>query len=99
MVFDEFNMFLHYPIVIFNFKRFLKSIDLRVKVFGMGHGVAPVTATVTLSHIQHVDIDNDKDTRDLWKDQIFFSVRCALKRDYFDSFMSIHSYLDSFKSY
>ena len=99
MVYDEFHSFLHYPIVMFNFKRFLKSIDIQVKVFGMGHGVTPVTATVTLSHVQHVDIDNNPDIKDLWKSQIFFSIRCALKRDYFDAFLSIHSYLDSFNNY
>ena len=99
MVFSEFHDFLHFPIVMYNFKRFLKSIDIRVKVFGMGHGVVPVTATGTLSHVQDIDIDRDIDTKNLWKSQIFFAVRCALKRDYFDHFLSIHSYLDSFDNY
>ena len=95
MVFNEFNTFLYYPIVMFNFRRFSKSIDLKVKVFGMGHGVAPVTATVTLTNVHNADIDSDSDIKDLWKSQIFFAVRCALKRDYFDAFLSIHSHLDS----
>ena len=84
---------------MFNFKRFPKSIDLRVKVFGMAHGVAPVTSTVTLSHVEHTDIDNDSDIKNLWKSKIFFSIRLALKKDYFDAFLSIHSYLDSFDKY
>ena len=84
---------------MFNFRRFSKSIDLKVKVFGMGHGVVPVTSTTTLTNIQYTDIDSDIDTRNNWKNQIFFSVRCVLKHDYFDAFVSIHTFLDSFKNY
>ena len=64
----------------------------------MGHGVAPVTATVTLANIQQVDIDYDTDIKNLWRDQIFFSIRCAMKHDYFDAFVSIHNFLDSLKN-
>ena len=99
MIYNEFHTFLHYPIVMYKFKRFSKSIDLKVKVFGMGHGIAPVSATVTLANVQNTDIDSDIDTKNNWKNQIFFSVRCALKRDYFDAFVSIHTFLDSFNSY
>ena len=97
LVYEEFHSFLHYPIVMFNFKRFARSIDLKVKVFGMGHGVVPVTSTTTLTNVQITDIDSDTDTKSNWKNQIFFSVRCALKRDYFDAFVSIHTFLDSMK--
>ena len=103
LVYEEFHMFLWYPIVMFHFKRYSKTvtsgIDLRVKVFGLGHGVVPVTAITTISNVQHTDIDSDLDTRNTWRNQIFFSIRCALKRDYFDSFVSIHNFLDSFKNY
>ena len=64
----------------------------------MGHGVVPVTSTTTLTNVKTVDIDSDIDTRNNWKNQIFFSVRCALKRDYFDAFVSIHIFLDSMKN-
>ena len=101
LVYDEFHMFLWYPIVMFHFKRYSKTtssgIDLRVKVIGLGHGVVPVTATTTLANVQQTVIDSD--TRDTWRMQIFFAIRCALKRDYFDTFISIHSTLDSFKNY
>ena len=73
MVYEEFNTFLHYPIVMFYFKRFSKSIDLRVKTFGMGHGVMPVTATTTLANVQSVDFDSDIDAKTTWRNQIFFS--------------------------
>ena len=99
LVYDEFHMFLHYPIVMFNFKRFSKSIDLKVKVFGMGHGAVPVISTTTLANVQQTDIDSDIDTRNTWRNQIFFSIRCALKCDYFDAFLSIHTHLDSLKNY
>ena len=98
LVWNEFNTFLHYPIVIFNFVRYTRSIDLNVKIFGMGHGVAPVTAAVTLANVHQVNIDYDTDIKNLWKDQIFFSIRCAMKRDYFDTFVSIHTFLDSLKN-
>ena len=88
---------------MFHFKRYSKNassgIDLRVKVIGLGHGVVPVTATTTLANVQQTDIDSDIDTRNTWRNQIFFSIRCALKHDYFDAFLSIHSFLDSFKNY
>ena len=64
----------------------------------MGHGVVPVTSTTTLTNVQTEDIDSDIDIRNNWKNQIFFSVRCALKRDYFDAFVSIHTFLDSMKN-
>ena len=64
---------------MFNFKRFSKSIDLQVKVFGMGHRVVPVTSTTTLANMQQIDIDSDSDIKNQWRNQIFFSVRCALK--------------------
>ena len=99
MVYEEFNTFLHYPIVMFYFKRFSKSIDLRVKTFGMGHGVMPVTATTTLANIQSVDFDSDIDTKTTWRNQIFFSIRCALKHEYFDKFVTVHTFLDTFKDY
>ena len=99
MIYEEFNMFLHYPIVMFYFKRFSTSIDLRVKIFGMGHGVMPVTATTTLANIHSVDFDSDIDTKTTMRNQIFFSIRCALKREYFDKFITVHTFLDSFKDY
>ena len=103
LVYEEFHTFLWYPIVMFHFKRYSKNassgIDQRVKVIGLGHGVVPVTATTTLANIQQTNIDYDTDTRNNWRNQIFFSIRCALKRDYFDAFLSIHSFLDSFKNY
>ena len=99
---NEFNNFLKYPIVMFYFKRFSKSftlsgIDVKAKVFGMGHGIVPVKATTTLGDIQ--TFRNDPDTKDIWKKQLFFSIRCALKGDYFDKFLGIHDYLDTFKNY
>ena len=101
LVYDECHTFLWYPIVMFHFKRYSKTtssdIDLRVKVIGLGHGVVPMTATTTLANVQQTVIDSD--TRDTWRSQIFFAIRCALKRDYFDTFISIHSTLDSFKNY
>ena len=97
-VYEEFHTFLHNPIVMYKFRKFLNYIDLRVKVFGMGHGVVPVTATVTLSNVLEFDSDIDSDIKHTWKSQIFFAIRCALKRDYFDSFVSIHSHLDSLKT-
>ena len=65
----------------------------------MGHGVVPVTAMTTLTNVQITDIDSDLDTRNNWRKQIFFSVRCALKHEYFDKFVTIHTLLDSFKNY
>ena len=45
-VYNEFNTFLKYPIVMFYFKRYTKSftsgIDVRAKVFGMGHRIVPI---------------------------------------------------------
>ena len=99
LIYDEFHKILHFPIVMFNFKRFSSSIDLIVKVFGMGHGVVPVTSMTTLTNVQITDIDSDLDTRNSWRKQIFLSVRCALKREYFDKFVTIHTLLDSFKNY
>ena len=85
---------------MFNFRRFLKTIDLKVKVFGMGHGVAPVTATVTLSHVQDMlTLTRTQTSKTSGKAKFSSAVRCALKRDYFDAFLSIHSYLDSFNNY
>ena len=95
MVYEEFHSFLHFPIVMFQFKRFANSIDLRVKVFGMAHGVMPVTAITTLSNVHQFDIDS----KTAWKNQIFFSIRSALKREYFDKFITVHTSLDSFKNY
>ena len=99
MVYEEFHSFLHYPIVMFQFKRFSGSIDLRVKTFGMAHGVMPVTCTTTLSNIHQSDIDSDIDTKTTWRNQIFFSIRSALKREYFDKFITVHTHLDTFKNY
>ena len=100
-IYNEFNNYLWYPIVIFYFKRFTNSftsdIDLRVKVFGMGHGIVPVTATTTLSDVQ--TFLQDQDLKDIWRKQVFFSIRCAMKSDYFDKFITIHDYLDTFKNY
>ena len=98
LVYEEFHSYLHHPIVMFHFRRYARSIDLIIKVFGMGHGVVPVTSTTTLTNVQTADIDSDIDTRNNWKNQIFFSVRCALKHDYFDAFVSIHTFLDSMKN-
>ena len=99
MVYEEFHPILHYPIVMFHFKRISKSIDLRVKIFGMAHGVMPVTATTTLTNVHQSDIDSDIDTKTTWRNQIFFSIRCALKREYFDKFITVHTFLDTFKNY
>ena len=99
MVYEEFHSFLHFPIVMFHFKRFSKSIDLRVKIFGMAHGVMPVTATTTLSNVHQSDIDSDIDTKTTWRNQIFFSIRSALKREYFDKFITVYTSLDTFKNY
>ena len=65
----------------------------------MGHGVMPVTATTTLANVQLVDFDSDIDTKTTWKNQIFFSIRCALKHEYFDKFITVHTFLDTFKNY
>ena len=99
LVYEEFHSFLHFPIVMCKFQRSPKSIDLIVKIFGMAHGVVPVTSSVTLSHVEDIDIDNDSDMKKSWKAQIFFAIRYSLKKNYFDAFLSIHSYLDSFEQY
>ena len=100
-VYNEFNTFLKYPIVMFYFKRYSKSftsgIDVKAKVFGMGHGIVPVKATTTLGEVH--TFKNDPDTKDIWNKQLFFSIRCALKSDYFEKFLAIHDYLDTFKEF
>ena len=96
-VYDEFHTFLHFPILMFQFKRFSSTIDLKAKVFGLGHGVIPITAVTTLGNVQNITIDST--VRDTWRQQLFFSITCALKHDYFDKFLTIHSLLDSFKNY
>ena len=100
-VYNEFNTFLKYPIVMFYFKRYTKSftsgIDVRAKVFGMGHGIVPIEASTTLGEIH--TFQNDPDIKDTWMKQLFFSIRCALKNDYFDKFLTIHAYLDTFKTF
>ena len=100
-VYNEFNTFLKYPIVMFYFKRYTKSftsgIDIRAKVFGMGHGIVPIEASTTLGEIH--TFKNDPDIKDTWMKQLFFSIRCALKNDYFDKFLTIHAYLDTFKTF
>ena len=100
LVYDEFHTFLHFPIVMFHFKRYSKSynaaIDLRVKVFGMGHGVMPITTTTTLVDISNISIDSEVTTT--WRQQLFFSIRSVLKHDYFDKFLTVHTILESFRT-
>ena len=97
LVYDEFHSFLHFPILMFQFKKFSSSIDLKAKVFGLGHGVVPITSVTTLGNVLNVTIDST--VKETWRQQLFFSIRCALKHDYFDKFLTIHSFLDSFKNY
>ena len=65
----------------------------------MAHGVVHVPTSVTLTHVEDIDIDNDTDMRKSWKAQIFSAIRYSLKINYFDAFLSIHTILDSFEQY
>ena len=99
-IYDEFNSFLQYPITMFQFSRYSKLTDqvveLKAKVFGMAHGKVLVSASTSLGISTDLFRFNSH-TKLEWKSQLFFSVRSALKRDYFDKFIAIHSYLDQAK--
>ena len=100
-VYDEFNKYIKYPIVVYHFQRYSKlsfsGVDLKVKVFGMAHGVAPMTACTSFGDVCNFEFDQD--TRTSWTKQLFFAIRCSLKKEYFDKFINIHDYLDSFKTF
>ena len=99
-VYDEFNSFLQYLITMFQFSRYSKIteqvVELKAKVFGMAHGKVLVCKSTSLGVITDLFSFNSH-TKSEWKSQLFFSIRSALKRDYFDKFISIHSYLDQVK--
>ena len=99
-VYDEFKTFLSYPLTMFQFVRYIKGvenvIELKTKVFGIAHGRVLISASTSLGDIYcHFNLDNSSKNR--MKSQLFFAVCSALKRDYFDKFLAIHSYLDQFK--
>ena len=100
-LYEEFHIFLSYPITMFQFVRYTRTtenaIELKAKVFGMAHGRVLVSASTSLGDVNcHFKIDES--TKNDWKSQLFFTVYSALKRDYFDKFIAIHSYFDQFKS-
>ena len=99
-IYDEFNSFLQYPITMFQFSRYSslsdQVVELKAKVFGMAHGKVLINASTSLGIITDMFSFNSH-TKSEWKSQLFFSVRSALKRDYFDKFIAIHSFLDQAK--
>ena len=99
-VYDEFNSFLQHLITMFQFSRYSKIteqvVELKAKVFGMAHGKVLVCASTSLGVITDLFSFNSH-TKSEWKAQLLFSIRSALKRDYFDKFISIHNYLDQVK--
>ena len=100
-LYEEFHTFLSYPITMFQFIRYNKftenAIELKAKVFGMGHGKVLISAVTSLGDISP-QFKIDQSTKETWKSQLFFAVHAALKRDYYDKFIAIESYLDQFKS-
>ena len=101
-VYDEFHSFLSYPITIFHFVRYSQmtdfTIELKAKVFGMAHNKVLISVSVSLGDINNL-FKIYQNTKTEWKSQCFFAVHSAMKRDYFDKFLAIHSYLDNFKEF
>ena len=101
-VYDEFHSFLSFPITIFHFVRYSQmsdfAVELKAKVFGMAHNKVLISASVSLGDINKL-FKIDQNTKTEWKSQLFFVVHSAMKRDYFDKFIAIHSYLDNFKEF
>ena len=73
------------------------AIELKVKVFGMAHGKVLISAITSLGDISP-QFKIDQSCKETWKSQLFFAVHAALKKDYYDKFIAIESYLDKFKS-
>ena len=102
LVNDEFHSFLSCPITIFHFVRYSQMsdfpVELKAKVFGMAHNKVLISASVSLGDINKL-FKIDQNTKTERKSQLFFAVHSAMKRDYFDKFLAIHSYLDNFKEF
>ena len=64
----------------------------------MAHNKVLISASVSLGDINKL-FKIDQNTKTEWKSQLFFAVCSATKRDYFDEFLAIHSYLDNFKEF
>ena len=94
-IYDEFSSLIHYPITMFQFSRYTRVTDqvveLKAKIFGMAQGKVLVTASTSLAEISETFTFNSS-TRAEWKAQLFFAVRTALKRDYFQQ-IHLHSQL------
>ena len=85
-LYDEFHTILSYPITMFQFVRYSKltenAIELKAKVFGMGHGKVLISATTSLGEISpHFKIDNS--TKYTWKSPAFLCCTSSLEKGLF----------------
>ena len=95
----EFCNLLHNIIVIYKFNKYstalgYKSVELLVKIVGMINKKVVGDTVINLGDVSEPSNEFTEDTKDLWRNQIFFMIRTMLKREYFDRLLELSEILD-----